>query len=282
MRRRILGIVLVLIPLLGAPILAHAHTPEQLAYSLGWDKGVVIVRYGNQYGTGWWVAPGYIVTAAHVVDERVGAVATIYKGEWRAKGTVIAVLDSKHGDIAIVEVEGHEMPPDAHVWELVPLTGNTTAALKGGPLYVLGFPYELVMLYSYDLSKASMNPRVARGTFAWYDPSRELIEFNAITDAGNSGGPVVAEDGRVVGAVSYAIAGEAGVMYFATSSNKIIELCRQAGVPVKVSMRFSEGESWEFGSTGSEAPSQLVLGAAAGAAAALALALLVGGGRRWR
>ena len=68
------------------------------------------------------------------------------------------MVDSKHGDIAVIETENHAMPRDAHIFKLLPLDAKTVEQLKGRPVYVLGFPYELVALYEYDLAKASMSP----------------------------------------------------------------------------------------------------------------------------
>ncbi len=240
----ILLVVLGLGALLAAPCLASTSffkrdaKAEQLAYSLGWDKGVCIVVYQNrQYGTGFWIERGYLVTAAHVVSDNPAADyddIIVVKGSWAARARVVAMLDSHHGDIVILETENHAMPPDAHIFPLLLLNENTTAALKGKPLYVIGYPFELVALDNYNLEVASLRPRAAEGCFAYYNPDRELIEFQAITDCGNSGGPVVTESGAVVGAVSYAQIGQAGIMYLATSSNVIIDLCRIHGIPFRL------------------------------------------------
>ncbi len=237
--RRLLLVVALTALLVNVGYASLPLTPaEKLAYEKGWDKGVVIVYYSpaSQYGTGFWIAPGYLVTAAHVVRDSYAGYGevVIYKGSWRCNARVVALLPSSQGDIAILETEGHKMNPGAHIFPLLRITSETLEKLKGKPVYVLGFPFELVSMYAYDLARASMEPRVARGTFAWYGESRELLEFAALTDAGNSGGPVVDEDGRVVGAVSYAIVGEVGIMYFATSSNKIIELAQRVGIPVQL------------------------------------------------
>ena len=277
---KVLGVILVLIPLLGLPVLASALTPaEELAYSLGWDKGVVIVRWQSQYGTGFWIARDYLATAAHVTRSNYGTV-EVYKGDWHATCQVVALIPETQGDVEIIHCPS--MPSDAHIFPLKPITNKTLAMLKGKPVYVLGFPYEMVQFYGYDLAKASTNPRVAEGTFAWYDPKVELIEFAVMTDAGNSGGPIIDENGSVVGIVSYARRGEAAWMYFATSSNKIIWLARMAGVPIE--LRFSDPGQWPWSVNDVDAESHSNKTVAAAAAAGLGLALLLAvfsrGGRK--
>ena len=83
-----------------------------------------------------------------------------------------------------------------------------------------GYPFEIVQL-SNDIGLASETPRIARGFSAWYRPELQLLEFQATTDAGNSGGPVVYSNGAVVGIVSFAMQGKVGVMYFATTSEAL-------------------------------------------------------------
>ena len=121
---------------------------------------------------------------------------------------------------------------------------------------------------------------MARGTFGWYDTQRELVEFAANTDAGNSGGPVVDEDVHVIGLVSYAITGEAGVMYLASSSNKIIELCRKAGAPFQLAAVRPPDYVVDESQGQHGMDEVLVYGAAAGAATALLVAAVARGGGR--
>lgn len=198
--------------LLAAPVLAAS-----------WSDGVAIVVYGGQYGTGWWVAENTLVTAAHVVAWTENATVQVVRGDWSTTGFVVYV--DRKTDIAVVKTES--TPPGAYVFPVA----SRVEELK--TLYVIGYPYEIVQLAG-DLGKASEDPRVAEGFAAWYNRDYHLIEFQATTDAGNSGGPVVYANGAVAGLVSFALSGKAGTLYFASDADAIRKALDAAGVSYTV------------------------------------------------
>ena len=214
-------LTLLLLPAIHAA--AWDDEATKLAYSLQWDKGVVIVlnHRDRKYGTGWFIDPRYVVTAKHVIGDSSNTQIEIVKGGFHTGARVVA-LDNQH-DIAILELE--QPYREAHIFPLKP------EPRKGEKIYVIGFPYELAILQGYDWERISMNPRAATGTASWFDQRRLLIEIGTYTDAGNSGGPVVDEDGNAVGLITFALEGEAATLYFATAASKVIDLCRQHNIP---------------------------------------------------
>ncbi len=188
-------------------------------HGFDWSNGVVIVLFGSQYGTGWWVAKNYVVTAAHVVNYQNGTLVQLIRGDWKASGQVVCV-DSKL-DVAVIKTD--RMPVFAHVFPVA------SRVEKLQQLFVIGYPFELVQI-SKSLEAASSDPRIAEGFAAWYKPEYHLIEFQAETDAGNSGGPVVYANGAVAGLVSFALIGKAGVLYFASDADAIKQVLDKAGV----------------------------------------------------
>ena len=66
--------VLAFLALLLAPSLAAAWDEDatRLAYSLQWDKGVVVIlnHRDRNFGTGWFIDQRYVVTAKHVVSDQ--------------------------------------------------------------------------------------------------------------------------------------------------------------------------------------------------------------------
>ena len=181
---------------------------------------MAVVVYGSQYGTGWWVAKDTLVTAAHVVSWTKNATVTVIRGDWKTSG--VAVYVNAQTDIAVIRTEG--MPLDAHVYPVASRVDEQRT------LYVIGYPYELVQIEKGDLASASNDPRIAKGFSAWYNHNYHLIEFQATTDAGNSGGPVIYSNGAVVGLVSFALTGKAGVLYFASDADAIRAALDKAGV----------------------------------------------------
>jgi len=213
-------LILVLVGLLfgtivGAPMV-HIASASDDSYS----HGVVIVLYGDVYGTGWWAARNVLVTAAHVVEWNPTANVTLIRGEWMGSGHVV-YLDQKH-DVAVIRTDS--MPRDAYIFPMA------TTVMANRRLLVIGYPYELLQVNNNNLQLTSTMPREALGWTAWYDPVYHLLEFQAETDAGNSGGPVVYENGAVVGLVSFARVGKAGVLYFASDASVIKDALQHAGV----------------------------------------------------
>ena len=209
-------IMVLLIPLLLALTMVNATSIPGMA---DWKDGVVVIVYGQQYGTGFWVNDEYVVTAAHVVGYNLHDVAAVIKGDWRSDALVVYVNEKT--DVAILKVRN---PTMLHYTFKI---ASKTVAKKD--IYVVGYPYEIVQL-SGDLEAASTTPRVAKGFSAWHRPELYLLEFQATTDAGNSGGPVVYSNGAVVGVVSFALAGKVGVLYFATTAEALKHDLKLAGV----------------------------------------------------
>lgn len=224
-------------------------------YSSIWDKGVVVILYGSQYGTGWWVNDYNIVTAAHVVNYQSHIAVTIMHGDYVSKATVIYV-DRVH-DIAILRAE--QRPATQYIWSLAINDPD-----KGQQIFVVGYPYELYKIVG-DLQKMSSNPRVAEGIVAWVYPDKQLFEFQASTDSGNSGGPIVDVSGNVVGLVSFAIQGNAANMYYGTSVSAIKDALRKAGVPYRTGLSSILGSS----TSSTEVLQPAIIAAITGGAAAI-------------
>ena len=195
---------------------------QQIAYEREWDQGVVVVVYGTQYGTGWWVSPNHVVTAAHVVDFNNDVEVQIIKGKV-LQGRVVAI--SRDDDLAVIEVQDAGRVRK-HVFPLA-----DDLPLKTSIIYVIGYPAELLEL-SGSLEEMSQRPRVLLTHLSW--TANGLIEIGGKTDAGNSGGPVLDYDGNVVGVVVFAKKGKAATLYFAVDTSRIQAFLRDAGIPYEV------------------------------------------------
>ena len=195
-------------------------------YNAHLDMSVGVVLYGSQYGTGWLLAPYHdiVVTAGHVVSYNPKATVVFQHGGFRTLGRVVYV-DRLH-DVAIIRLRepwsrGHPLPLCADV-------------PKGETLLVVGYPFELLEVTG-SIERMSSNPRAAFGIVTWIDRDRGIFEFQADTDQGNSGGPIVDLDsGCVLGLVSFALKGTVGVTYFGTMAGWIERAARAAGLHPKV------------------------------------------------
>ena len=204
----------------------NTTTEKRLSFDEDWLKGTVIVYYiradgRGQYGTGWWINPSYVATAAHVVNFNQNARVTIIRGNAESTGHVVAL--DRQGDVCIIRVDHPERFRDKHVFPLARYMPAPTSTI-----YVIGYPSELLQVLNNDLRALSEHPRVLESHLTW--TASGLIELGGITDAGNSGGPVVDVGGNVIGLVSFAIPGPAGHLYFATSVRNLKELAQQHNI----------------------------------------------------
>ena len=266
-----LFIIIIGVALIGAapsyavnpPVTNTTATSQPLSFSPDWLNGVVIVVYGSQYGTGFWINQQYIATAAHVVSYTPNARVTVIRGQVQEPGQVVAL--DRDTDVAVIQVSNPDQFTDKHIFPIARDMPEPTSII-----YVIGYPAELLQL-SGNLNSLSNHPRVLQSHLTWTDNG--LIELGGITDAGNSGGPVVDYGGNVIGLVSFALRGEAGALYFATSAGNLKQLCQQHNIP------YEEGSSGILPSSIANNPAAVAAVTAAGVNLAMdAVIILVGVG----
>lgn len=177
----------------------QAPEPEQSASNFATtyatvSSGVVRVETercdGGGTGSGALLAPDLVLTAAHVVDEH--ATVQVLAGDQSAAGAVIGY--TPHEDLALVQTS---RPLTGHLFSLVddmPDIGTEVAAIGyplSGPLSLAG--PGVVSAYDNPISLSFSTGLVAvPGTMRTTIP----------TNQGNSGGPIVDVDGRIVAVVS--------------------------------------------------------------------------------
>jgi S1-C subfamily serine protease len=144
-------------------------------------RSVFTIQAENGLGSGFvaWTDGGasYLVTANHVIDGQLGSGVTISRkgGSW--SGAIDAV-DPKH-DLAVIRIEGR--PAGA-----TPLWQNSHGPTPrtGDQLLLVGSPYGL-----YGTVTTGIVSRV----------TSRAIQTDAAANPGNSGGPALDKQGRVVG-----------------------------------------------------------------------------------
>jgi len=147
-------------------------------------------------GTGFLLSPTLVATVDHVVAQ--SAVVSLINGSQRTTGTVIGA-DPAH-DLALVRADQ-------------PLTGyqfhfSTVAASVGDPVAAIGFPIGgPITLTHGDIS--GLNREIAiEGT-----TRTGLLQTDTPLNPGNSGGPLIASDGSVVGLVDALLTNANGIAY---------------------------------------------------------------------
>jgi hypothetical protein len=150
---------------------------------------VVLLEAGAKMGSGFcFSSPRHVLTALHVVDDASEIVVRTASGaRYRAE----VVTFSEEHDLALLE-----LPPAAE--PLRPLEAKRAASV-GEPVAVIGHPLA---------NLARVEPRL-RGLLEWSlsegvvgAVSGSWLQTDAALNPGISGGPVLSEDGRVIGVVS--------------------------------------------------------------------------------
>ena len=139
-------------------------------------------------GTGFVYRDGYIVTNAHVVSDATDVEVRFSEGEWR---TATVVGTDPSADLAVVEVEN---PPEY----ADPLSLVDEQPAIGTEVVAIGNPYGLEgsvtsgIISGLNRSIPAPNGRTIP----------DGIQTGAPVNPGNSGGPLVNLDGRVVGVIN--------------------------------------------------------------------------------
>ncbi len=144
-------------------------------------------QQGESTGTGFVVSKdGFIVTNAHVVQ---GAkTATVQFGEDKAIDAKIMGTDP-NSDLAVLKVD-----PDEH--DLTPLELGTAKGLKvGDPVVAIGNPFGLDRTLTTGVVSALARKIQGLNGFS----INNVIQTDAAINKGNSGGPLLDAQGRVIG-----------------------------------------------------------------------------------
>lgn len=164
-------------------------------------------------GTGFVVGPDRVMTNAHVVagtDE----VAVERSDGQRRPGTV--VFYDPETDIAVIAVQGLGAG-------VRPLRFAPSAAATGAPAIVLGYPLD----GPYQAAAARVRDRIQLRGPDIYESSmvqRDVYTVRATVRSGNSGGPLVDPDGRVLGVVFGAAVDDADTGFVLTAEEVADEL----------------------------------------------------------
>jgi S1-C subfamily serine protease len=174
---------------LGALWLAPALGPDHLYAE--YSKVTVHLTGINEKGdvtagTGLLVAPTFILTCAHVVNDMDINETQKVQGQ---SCRIVRSLPHSKIDVAVIQVDRpFQILPDLHFRE--PIVSEV--------VYILGFPkMRCTQVASLLMQRGEVTSPVVRA-LDWTD----VFLFSAAARPGNSGGPIVSEDGAVLGIVT--------------------------------------------------------------------------------
>lgn len=163
-------------------------------------------------GSGFVIAPGRVITNAHVV---AGVTEPVVEapGNLSRPGRVVYVDSS--ADLAVIAVDGLTV---AALQLAAPPSNGDNVAVAG---YPFGGPYQVRPGRVESVGPVTLDENGTTST-------RTILTLAANVDHGNSGGPVLNQDGRVVGVVFAKSASVSGVGY-AVPLSVLAPVAAQAG-----------------------------------------------------
>jgi S1-C subfamily serine protease len=136
-------------------------------------------------GSGWVAAPGVVVTNAHVVAGEQDTT-VLLRGQGPGLGAE-AIAFVPHDDVAILRVPGLQAPA-------LRLAASPAVGTSGA---ILGFPLD----GPFDVRPGRLGVTrevIAQDAYGRGPVRRSITTFRGTVRPGNSGGPVVGTDGRVL------------------------------------------------------------------------------------
>ena len=152
----------------------------------------VSVRAGTSYGAGSLVAEGAVITALHVVEDRPAPEVRFRGGGWL---TAEVLATDEEADLAVLRVDAGDRTP-------APVASALELSV-GDPLLTVGTPRELA--FTVQSGNVSYVGRRFDGV--------RYLQTDLPANPGSSGGPVVDEDGRVIGVMSFVLRGSEGIAF---------------------------------------------------------------------
>src|SRR5881397_3444886 len=152
----------------------------------------------NETGSGVLISPdGKVMTAAHVVHT-MDEITVEFLGGETVKARVVA--SEPAADLSLLQLA--RVPAGAKASPLA----NSDPVQVGDPVIIVGAPYGL----SYSLSDGLISARWKPNTVYKTMPLAEFFQTTATINTGNSGGPMFAMNGEVIGIVSHNISKSRG------------------------------------------------------------------------
>ncbi len=177
-------------------------TPQILQYA---QQATVLVMVENGHGSGFLAdASGVIITARHVISQHETVEVRFHDG---AKTNGKVLLSHVTLDYAFLKV------PPRKVY--LPLAGQKDAAV-GQAVYAIGSPRDKKLAGSVTRGIVSAVNRVEGGV--------EYLQTDVAISGGNSGGPLVAENGSVVGMNVWGRSDASGINFALPSSYLVAPL----------------------------------------------------------
>ena len=177
------------------PVSQLLQLPQDMDKAL---ESVVLIKVGQSHGSGVIVSPdGHILTAEHVVSG-VDEALVVFKNNTSTKATVLRTEPNQ--DIALLKMETYGLP-------FLTLLIQDSYPIEED-IFIIGNP--LSEKLSFTVSKGIISA-------VRHNPDRNIdwIQTDASVNPGNSGGPMLNQQGRVIGLISWKYSQQEGLSFAA-------------------------------------------------------------------
>ncbi|MBB5031492.1 S1C family serine protease [Prosthecobacter vanneervenii] len=158
-----------------------------------WKKAVVKVLIklpdGSAHGSGAFIGPGLILTNHHVIEGATSIEVQLEEDASLHPATLIA--DQKVPDVALLRVQftDHEILP----------IGRSSECRELEEVIMIGYPIFAEASATYVKGAISSTHRIFK--------KNEVLQLDIRSNHGNSGGPVITTDGRIIGILTFGLGG---------------------------------------------------------------------------
>ncbi len=177
-----------LVGVAGKPIAENDSTPAAASSQSATSDAIVYLSTTEAGGTGFFVNPTQLLTAAHVVESSDSIGIRLASGQWTT-GHVTA--RDRDLDVAVVTLTGQETSASWLDWQRAPTPDVTDSVI------VWGYPHESQLVgIGFNVTVAATT-----GIVSAYRLRNDVayLQTDAAMNPGNSGGPMTRADGSVVG-----------------------------------------------------------------------------------
>ena len=185
----------VLLSLLMVMVMAILLVSPVSANAIGFDaesayEAIFVVYSGNSLGSGFAVGENCIVTNAHVIADSDHVTIISYGGD-ELEAVILGISEDE--DIAVLVVDNITFP-------YLPVA-DLASMKTGDDIYAIGAPKG--MAYTLTKGSVSAKERIVR--------SKSYIQIDAAINEGNSGGPLLNDNGQVLGMNSLKMSDSEGI-----------------------------------------------------------------------
>lgn len=176
--------------------------PTSVMYANATRKAIEETQPKEWTGTGFALTNNYIATNNHVVDGAKTINIQGINGDFNHKYTAEVVATDKVNDLAIIKVNGVNIPTSS-----IPYSVKLGTSEVGEEVFVLGYPLTSTMGEEIKLTTGVISSKTG------FQGDVSIYQISAPIQPGNSGGPLFDSKGNVIGIVSAKHKGAENVGY---------------------------------------------------------------------